>query len=519
MKKCQSLLPIKCIGIHIHVGKDESSSVVLVFQNPMPNTVILEELPADMDVNAKLAHGKVYKVIQEELKAMGTGEAIDFGEFLARLKLTLDEYILAIRSSLKIVKIYLKRTPSEIRVNAYNPAVIKAWGANMDIKFVTNIYACAVNIASYVTKSQRGMSELLRKAADEAVLNDGNSIRQQLRAVGNKLLNAVKISAQEACYILLQLCMRKSSRQVIFVDTNLPEERVFLLKPQSVIENMDDDDENVEARGLITRYAERPDSMENIWLADFACCYSEMKTVFSFRSRKGTQSSGDGYLQENSPSVPSEGQDDGDDDDRVGDSEKEKQTDMNEEYRKRAVPRRLRTCKFDKENEEEKHYRELLMLYTLWRDETVDLIGTATSYKSRYFEIKDIVDEVRCKYEPYRDELDEAVENMGRENDLQHAWDEVAPPTEDQDAIDEDLQMDNDLGLPAQVMADSIQTVTVVPDEEYRRQMRTLNRKHSEFVMDVLHHAKTSDEPICRFVSGGAGVGKTHVAIIVQIFQ
>ena len=126
---------------------------------------------------------------------------------------------------------------------------------------------------------------------------------------------------------------------------------------------------------------------------------------------------------------------------------------------------------------------------------------------------------------PCGDELDEAVENMGRENDLQHAWDEVAPLTENQDAIDEDLQMDNDaaepydigqdLGLPAQVMADSIQTITVIPDEEYRRQMRTLNRKQSEFVMDVLHHAKTSDEPICRFLSGGAGVGKTHVTTLL----
>ena len=84
-----------------------------------------------------------------------------------------------------------------------------------------------------------------------------------------------------------------------------------------------------------------------------------------------------------------------------------------------------------------------------------------------------------------------------RENDLQHAWDERAPLAEDQDAIDEDLQMDNDaaepydigqdLGLPAQVMADNIQTI--MPDEEYRRQMRTLSRKQSEFVMDVLHHA------------------------------
>ena len=45
--------------------------------------------------------------------------------------------------------------------------------------------------------------------------------------------------------------------------------------------------------------------------------------------------------------------------------------------------------------------------------------------------------------------------------------------------------------------------------------MRTLNRKQSEFVMDVLHHAKTSDEPICRFLSGGAGVGKTHVTTLL----
>ena len=303
----------------------------------------------------------------------------------------------------------------------------------MDIQFVTNVFACAMYIASYVTKSQRGMSELLRKAADEAKLNDGSNIRQQLRAVGNKFLNAVEISAQEACYILLQLCMRKSSRQVIFVNTNLPEDRVFLLKPQSVIENMDDDDENVESRGLITRYEERPESLENTCLADFACWYTANKAV-SFQSRKATNTSGDGYLKENSPSVTSESQND-DDNDEAEEGEhidrgEEKQIDMNQEYRKRAVPRILRTCRFNKEKEEEKHYRELLMLYTAWRQEEVDLIGTATSYKNRYFEIKDVVEGARCQYEPHADELDEAVHDIERENGLQNAWDEIAPLTE-----------------------------------------------------------------------------------------
>ena len=43
----------------------------------------------------------------------------------------------------------------------------------MDIQFVTNVFACAMYIASNVIKSQRGMSELLGKAAEEAKLNDG----------------------------------------------------------------------------------------------------------------------------------------------------------------------------------------------------------------------------------------------------------------------------------------------------------------------------------------------------------
>ena len=45
--------------------------------------------------------------------------------------------------------------------------------------------------------------------------------------------------------------------------------------------------------------------------------------------------------------------------------------------------------------------------------------------------------------------------------------------------------------------------------------MRKLNKQQCEFVMDVLHHAKTSDEAICRFLSAGAGVGKTHVTTLL----
>ena len=80
----------------------------------------------------------------------------------------------------------------------------------MDIQFVLDMYACAMYIVSYISKAQKGMSELLRQAYAKA--RKGNSsIKQQVRDIGNKFLNSVEISAQEAVYIVLQLPMKKSS--------------------------------------------------------------------------------------------------------------------------------------------------------------------------------------------------------------------------------------------------------------------------------------------------------------------
>ena len=86
-------------------------------------------------------------------------------------------------------------------------------------------------------------------------------------------MNSVEICAQEAVYIVLQLPLRKTSRSVIFVNTSPPAERVELLKPLSEIENMSDECEEIQSGGLLKRYMERPDCMENTILADWAAWY------------------------------------------------------------------------------------------------------------------------------------------------------------------------------------------------------------------------------------------------------
>ena len=71
----------------------------------------------------------------------------------------------------------------------------------MDIQFVLDIYACAMYIVSYISKTQKGISELFRTACTEA-RRGNSSIKQQVRDIGNKLLNNVEISVQEAVYIV-----------------------------------------------------------------------------------------------------------------------------------------------------------------------------------------------------------------------------------------------------------------------------------------------------------------------------
>lgn len=50
-----------------------------------------------------------------------------------------------------------------------------------------------------------------------------------------------------------------------------------------------------------------------------------------------------------------------------------------------------------------------------------------------------------------------------------------------------------------------------LPDDEYRHIVQTLNKEQKEFFYHVLHLIKTSEEPFYCFLSGGAGVGKSHV--------
>ena len=232
---------------------------------PMLQTVILQ--PLICEHAEKQEHRQRLNRIKNMLSQLKTAEEeMTWSEFLQGIDMTYDEYIQAIRYSLKADTVFIKRSPSEIRVNNYNIDCLKAWRANIDIQYILDVYGCASYVCSYVAKSSRGMSDLLQKACKEAKQGQMN-LKQQFRRIANKFVNNVEVSAQEAVYLLLQLPLKQSSRQVVFINTGLPEERVYLIR--SDVSQLPDDAE-VSAGNLISRYILRSTKLETVTLADYA---------------------------------------------------------------------------------------------------------------------------------------------------------------------------------------------------------------------------------------------------------
>ena len=86
----------------------------------MKSTEILYPFGDDEDVSHGKRYRSMWKRINEDLNDMKEGESISFEELFNKLGVTEEDYILAIRSSLKRSTIFLKRNPNELRINNYN---------------------------------------------------------------------------------------------------------------------------------------------------------------------------------------------------------------------------------------------------------------------------------------------------------------------------------------------------------------------------------------------------------------
>ena len=154
---------------------------------------------------------------------------------------------------------------------------------------------------------------------------------------------------------------------------------------------------------------------------------------------------------------------------------------------------------------------------------TVTLIGNCSCYQDKYMLVSDAIDKQIKQYAVCNEDFNEIQHEMSIVEDR---YDDIVPCTqsvEQQDEAegDKDLHPDfnesynlsDDVGIPSVDNTEPL-ILNELQDDEYRSIVQMLNREQKEFFYHVLHLIKTSDKPFFCFLSGGAGVGKSHVTCI-----
>ena len=208
--------------------------------------------------------------------------------------------------------------------------------------------------------------------------------------------------------------------------------------------------------------------------------------------------------------------DDNDDNDKGQESE--------QKNKKRSKARIIRNVCFNKEVDPEKHYRELIMLFTSWRNETTGLIKNCSSYQERYLQAKNIIHEQMKQYAICSQDLNEIQEQLNNVDDNDDNYDLIAPGTQHlerqhesegtQDLhpeLNANYDLSGDLGIPSTASNTEQLILHEDQDDVYRGMVQKLNNEQKEFFYHVLHLIKTSDSAFYCFLSGGAGVGKSHL--------
>jgi hypothetical protein len=483
---------------------------------PTNNTVIAYPNSDDSVID------KVNKTLANVRKLLVEGKTdVSIDELLSLANVSPEDYKTAISTTTSGNVIVLKRDPKDCNVNNYNPHVLKVWQANMDLQYVLNPYACVMYVASYMTKTEKSMGELLRHVANE---ERTTQLSQQLRKVGTAFLTHRDVSAQEAAYRLLSIPMKKLTREVVYINTSPKSERITVMKTKKFLSQLDDDDNDVFFKNIVDRYKHRPLSLAQLCLAEFVANYQVKYAPNE---------------DDESDILPPEDEDD------ISMLKSIKLTENYGTMSKRSKEAVIRFHRYSKDSDPTNYYRAKLMLYYPWYNEDTDLLGGYESYEQHYNNVlRDIIAN-ESKYS--KADVDDI--NIDDANHPQHVWDDLAPGTEhsrlrdseegteditsvDQDDIDDNNAIINNLdggrpSGPAELANrfDIAINKDVVPADEYRSLMRGLNSQQREIVM---YHRKWCKETVIAlkygrkitpyhiFVSGPGGVGKSYVIRLIQ---
>ena len=143
--------------------------------------------------------------------------------------------------------------------------------------------------------------------------------------------------------------------------------------------------------------------MKNITLADWAAWYDSC----------GKQKNSKADKKADVDNLPLETEDGNNDDELLNGDETSSTSDPSiKSIRKRTQARIIRSVWFNKDAQPEKHYPELIMLFTPWRNEQTDLMGNYSSFQEHYIARYDEIGEQMRQYAVCSEDLNEIQHHL-----------------------------------------------------------------------------------------------------------
>ncbi|CAD6226275.1 GSCOCG00011863001-RA-CDS, partial [Cotesia congregata] len=277
-------------------------------------------------------------------------------------------------------------------------------------------------------------------------------------------------------YYILALPLSKCSREVTFVNTNHPTNRIQIVKSKQDLQKLSPDSTDIYVKDTLDHYVHRPHELENICLASFVAWYNYSTKEYHRKTKNNSDEEGDSdnfLIDNNAISL--------------------KLTDNSGFIRKRKKSKILRFINYNEQTDKENFIRENVMLFLPWRNENILI----TSAPTLFSENKNLIERKRSEYvynENIESILKEATQKMNESND-ENETNEQTP---------KNLEVFNDPSHEGDIAIDM-------------EGICNLNEKQRKFLLHLLHCFKTKSLPLYHCVIGGAGVGKSR--LIEAIYQ
>ncbi|KAK6165196.1 hypothetical protein SNE40_023581 [Patella caerulea] len=432
------------------------------------------------------------------------------------LDITQELFVKACEKLTKKNNLVLKRDPKDVWINQYNPDLLRAWNANLDIQYVFDAYSCIVYIVSYISKSEREIGLLLGDAHKEAV--EGNlDAKSSLKKISSTYLHSREVSAQEAAYRVCNLRLKEASRKVVFIPTG--ENNIRLTLPLSILKSRANQgiltDENMYQTSIVDRFKARPDGIQ----FDYMCI-----AQFCSEYRVMAKSEKIDVDRENNPAYKLKGD--------LGYIIK----------RTRTSPAVIRYARFSITKNPELFYLSSLQLFLPYRQTEQLKPPSFETYEDfykfgsvRYYNdvelVREIVNNNREQYEKDAVNIEMAQEILEKCGPLNDAWANICVETEvdrlecielqGNDTINEDddpVEIPDLLGNRKAGKKDRHKEKcdTVISNSQAIPLLRSLNKLQSQvfykvrqFCLDKIHNK--NPEQFMIFLTGGAGSGKSHI--------